>query len=278
MEPTPYEIDIAMAKAWAASTPGLQLRWLTEHQGWVLEADEAPARLHLMAGIVNPSPEVLPELCRELKSLAQQNPCYKIFSLPDCARMRKEDLSAAPFQRTPPYADRHYLLCDAERAFSHPGEAAFHPGEAACDPLVLRKAVDPERLEILIKKMAQQFYPEEPAASLALQVLSGMSQAENTDFLEFSLRKTDEIVGGMVVLYHQDLCFHVYGFFAAGYRGKGFVYRLPGLFQRTGLRAGTRHIIGETLHISLRPGLRLLYEKLGAQLKYSRCYYAIDFF
>jgi hypothetical protein len=278
MEPTPYEIDIAMAKAWAASTPGLRMRWLTDNQGWVLEAQETPASLHTMAGFVNPTPEVFPLLRRELESLARQTACYKIFSLPDCSRMRQEDWSAAPFQRTPPYADRHYLLCEAGRAFSFTGGAAADPDVAACDPLVLRRSVDPARLGSLIRKMAGQFYPEQSARRLALQVFSGMAQAANTDFLEFSLRKTDEIVGGMVVLYHRGFCFHVYGFFAAGYRGKGFLYRLPGLFQREALREGTRYIIGETLHISLRPGLRLLYERLGARLRYSRCYYARDFF
>ena len=79
-------------------------------------------------------------------------------------------------------------------------------------------------------------------------------------------------------MHHHDLCYHTYGFFEKGYRGQGYLYHLPALFQKAAVREGTRYIIGETLHTAMRPGLSRLYERLGARFTYARCYYAKDFY
>ena len=169
MEPSPFEIDLAMAQALAAATPGLALRSLANHQGWILEPLDQPATLHVMAGLVDPAPDQLPEFLSELESRAQHNERYKIFSLPDCARMSREGWPAGPFLRTPDYANRLYLIYAAQRQFASPG------GPESASPLVVRKATALARLETLTEKIAAQFYPDEPAHSLARQLLLSMA-------------------------------------------------------------------------------------------------------
>jgi hypothetical protein len=272
MEPTPYEIDLALAEAWAAATPGLKLRYLAQKQGWVLEADEKPATLHETAGLINPTPELVPELLAELNSLAVMNHRFKMFSLPDCARMRMEDWPAEPFQIVPDYANRHYLIYEAWRPVTPSKKFAAPP------PILVRPAKSQDRLETLIQILAAQFYPEEPAHSQARQLFGKMAETANVDFLEFSLTEDNRIIGGLIVLHHHHLCYHTYGCFEKAYRGQGFLYYVMTSYQEATLRPQTQYIIGETLHITMRPGLRHLYERIGSRLKYSRSYYAKDFF
>ena len=55
MELTPYDIDFALAEAWAVANPGVSLHYLAQKQGWVLEASEKPATLVEMAGLLGSS-------------------------------------------------------------------------------------------------------------------------------------------------------------------------------------------------------------------------------
>ncbi len=270
MEPTPYDIDIALAEAWAASVPGLRVHYLAEKQGWFLEALEKPATLLETAGLLNPSPELFPVLLSELRPLALVNINFQMFSIPDCSRMIREGWNAEPFRWMGEYASCHCLIHDAGRQLVLP-----RAGDHTTSPVMIRRACNHSRLETLIKKLVAQFYPEEPRHTLALALLQGMADNPKVDFLEISLCENEMMIGGLVLLHYSIFCYPAYAFIEKGYRVTGLVPVLA-LFQEVALREGIQYIIGDIPNYTLRPRLRRVYEKIGARVRYSRCHYSMD--
>jgi hypothetical protein len=270
MEPTSYEIDIALAEAWAASTPGLRIRYLARKQGWVLEALEKPATLVETAGLLNPPPELFPVLLSELQSFASTNGNFEMFSIPDCARMIQEGWNAEPFRWMGEYANCHCLIHDVRRQFALPRR-----GHHKTSPVMVRRAYNHSRLETLVKKLAAQFYPEEPRHTLALALLQGMADNLKADFLEISLCENELMIGGLVLLHYGIFCYPAYAFIEKGHRVTGLLPVLA-FFQEVASREGIQYIIGDIPHYTLRPRLRRVYEKIGARVKYTRCHYSMD--
>ena len=122
--------------------------------------------------------------------------------------------------------------------------------------------------------MATEFHPAEPERSRFLEMIMSMNDSPAADMLEFVIPATGENVGGAILAHHDMFCYPLFDFLDKQYRGKGLFPSILSGFQATATRDNIRFLIGDVPHHTLRRAYRRIYERLGACVLYTRCYYA----